>query len=79
MLIKEIAEACGFENERHFSMYFKKCEGVSPEAYRKCHAKQYAACFSQKPRGIPEKVEPVSKIPAECLGIKPKHHDKSSK
>ena len=70
MMVKEIAEACGFENERHFSMYFKKCEGVSPEAYRKCHAKQYAENFDRKPRTTPEQAAPISKTPRECLGIK---------
>jgi AraC-like DNA-binding protein len=72
MLVKEIAEACGFESERHFSMYFKKCEGVSPQSYRKCHAAQYLEDFNEKPMGSPESAVPVSQVPAECLGIKAK-------
>lgn len=79
MLVKEITEECGFENERHFSAYFKKCEGVSPEAYRKCHAKQYTASFDKKPRGVPEKVRPISTTPAECRGIKSRHSNKAAR
>lgn len=32
--IKEIASACGFENEYYFSNFFKKHAGVSPRAFR---------------------------------------------
>jgi AraC-like DNA-binding protein len=76
MLVKEIAESCGFESERHFSMYFKKCEGVSPQSYRKCHARQYAENFSEKPLGTPESAAPVSQTPAACLGIKTRRRGK---
>ena len=34
LLIREIAPACGFENENYFSNFFKKHTGTSPSAYR---------------------------------------------
>ena len=34
LLIKEIAFACGFENEYYFSNFFKKHTGTSPSAFR---------------------------------------------
>ena len=34
LLIKEIAYACGFENEYYFSNFFKKHTTLSPSAFR---------------------------------------------
>ena len=34
MLVKEIADACGFANEYYFSNFFKKQTGLSPSAFR---------------------------------------------
>lgn len=34
LLIKEIAQLCGFENEYYFSNFFKKQTGVSPSQFR---------------------------------------------
>ena len=34
LLIKEIAYACGFENEYYFSNFFKKHTQMSPSAFR---------------------------------------------
>ena len=33
--VKEVAAACGFENEYYFSNFFKKHKGLSPSAFRK--------------------------------------------
>ena len=33
--VKEVAAACGFENEYYFSSFFKKHKGISPCAFRK--------------------------------------------
>lgn len=70
MLVKDVSAACGFETERHFSMYFKACVGVSPMSFRARHARRYAEGFATKPRGLPAGTAPVSRSPAECLGIK---------
>lgn len=35
LLIKDIAVACGFENEYYFSNFFKKHNGISPSEFRK--------------------------------------------
>lgn len=34
MLIKQIAEECGFINSKHFASEFHKCYGVTPSQYR---------------------------------------------
>ena len=70
MQIKEIAAACGFEGERHFSMYFKDCEGTPPSDYRKRHQELYLDGFAAKPRRAPAGSGPTSKCPPECQGIK---------
>jgi two-component system response regulator YesN len=35
MQIQEIAGAIGYEDDRHFSRYFKRSTGLTPQAYRK--------------------------------------------
>ena len=35
LLVKEVAAACGFENEYYFSNFFKRHKGLSPSAFRK--------------------------------------------
>lgn len=35
MQVQEIAAAVGYEDDRHFSRYFKRSTGLSPQAYRK--------------------------------------------
>jgi transcriptional regulator GlxA family with amidase domain len=37
LLIKEIAQLCGFENEYYFSNFFKKNMKLSPKNYRKMY------------------------------------------
>lgn len=37
--VKQIAEKMGFENEKYFSTFFRKSEGVSPTQYRRCKRK----------------------------------------
>ena len=34
LMVKEIAYACGFENEYYFSNFFKKHSALSPTAFR---------------------------------------------
>ncbi len=36
--IHEIATAVGYEDDRHFSRYFKRATGLTPQAYRRRHA-----------------------------------------
>ena len=38
MRIHEIAIAVGYEDDRHFSRYFKRVTGLTPQAYRRTHA-----------------------------------------
>jgi iron complex transport system substrate-binding protein len=33
--VREVAAACGFENEYYFSNFFKRHKGHSPSAFRK--------------------------------------------
>ncbi len=35
LLVKEVAAACGFENEYYFSNFFKKHKGLTPSGFRK--------------------------------------------
>jgi LacI family transcriptional regulator len=35
MQIQEIAETVGYEDDRHFSRYFKRATGLTPQAYRR--------------------------------------------
>jgi len=37
MRIREIAVAVGYEDDRHFSRYFKRATGLTPQAYRRKH------------------------------------------
>ena len=38
MRIHEIATVVGYEDDRHFSRYFKRATGLTPQAYRRKHA-----------------------------------------
>ena len=38
MRIHEIATVVGYEDDRHFSRYFKRTTGLTPQAYRRKHA-----------------------------------------
>ncbi len=38
MRIHEIATAVGYEDDRHFSRYFKRATGLNPQAYRRRHS-----------------------------------------
>lgn len=38
MRINEIATLVGYEDDRHFSRYFKRTTGLTPQAYRRRHA-----------------------------------------
>jgi LacI family transcriptional regulator len=38
MRIHEIATVVGYEDDRHFSRYFKRATGLTPRAYRRKHA-----------------------------------------
>jgi LacI family transcriptional regulator len=38
MRIQEIATVVGYEDDRHFSRYFKRATGLTPQAYRRKHA-----------------------------------------
>ncbi len=35
MQIQEIAAAVGYDDDRHFSRYFKRATGLTPQAYRR--------------------------------------------
>lgn len=39
----QIAFACGFADQSHFSRLFRRWEGISPNAWRRAHAKQSGA------------------------------------
>ena len=39
--IKEIADACGYQDDKYFSRIFKKYQEVSPNVYRKTAQKQW--------------------------------------
>jgi len=38
MRIHDIATVVGYEDDRHFSRYFKRATGLTPQAYRRKHA-----------------------------------------
>jgi two-component system response regulator YesN len=38
MRIHEIATVVGYDDDRHFSRYFKRVTGLTPQAYRRKHA-----------------------------------------
>ncbi len=62
MLVKEVAAACGFENERHFAACFSRIEGSSPSSYRTCHVAEDGS----KPQTAPRGFGPASTNPPEC-------------
>jgi two-component system response regulator YesN len=38
MRIHEIATVVGYEDDRHFSRYFRRATGLNPQAYRRKHS-----------------------------------------